>query len=376
MNDANAGHAADAGQIDQLVPVTVPMRLKFRGVRSRNAVLLHGSAGWGEFSPFDEYGTAYASRWFAAAHEAATRPFPEPVRDRIPVNTTVPAVDPATAYQLVADSGCATAKVKVAESGQDLAQDVERVAAVRDALGPDGNIRVDANASWDVETAVLSITRLAAAVNTLEYAEQPCATLDELREVRRRVKTPLAADESVRTADDPLRIAGLDAADIIVVKAQPLGGVHRALEVIEAAGLPAVVSSALETSVGLSAGIALAAALPQLPHACGLATSSLLAADVTDVPLSVDNGHIRVRRVEPDTALTIQLSPEPDQAMRMLERLGEAAAYLESDPQWQQRQGTQTARGLEAERDLRDEPQEMQKGRQATRRPDGGAHGV
>jgi o-succinylbenzoate synthase len=317
-----------ADGITELKPFALPMRQRFRGVTVRTGVLLRGPAGWGEFSPFPEYGPAYASRWLAAAQEAATRPFPAAVRDRVPVNTTVPAVDPATAHRLVAASGCTTAKVKVAEAGQDLADDVERVAAVREALGPSGRIRVDANAAWDVETAVLSITRLDTAAGGLEYVEQPCRTLDELREVRGRVPVPLAADESVRTAEDPRRIAGVDAADILVVKVQPLGGVLRALEVVDAAGLPAVVSSALESSVGLAAGVALAAALPELPYACGLGTATLLAADVTDRPLEPRDGHLDVRRVVPDVALLDQCAPDPDTTAELLERLSLASEYL------------------------------------------------
>lgn len=316
--------------VDQLAPFTVPMRLRFRGVDHRAGVLLHGPAGWGEFSPFPEYGPEYASRWLAAAREAATRPFPAPVRDRVPVNTTVPAVDPATAHDLVARSGCRTAKVKVAEPGQDLAADVARVAAVRDALGPDGSVRVDANGAWDVATASLSITRLDDAAGGLEYVEQPCRTLEELADLRGRVTVLLAADESVRTAADPRRIAGLAAADIIVVKVQPLGGVHAALEVIEAAGLPAVVSSALETSVGLAAGVALAAALPELPYACGLGTATLLAADVTDQPLVPRDGVLEVRRVAPERALLDQASPDPDTGMALIERLAAASAVLDA----------------------------------------------
>lgn len=314
----------------QLLPFRIPLRLRFRGVTERSGVLLHGPAGWGEFSPFPEYGPAYASRWLQAAEEAATRPFPAPVRDRVPVNTTVPAVDPATAHDLVAASGCATAKVKVGEAGQTLADDLERVAAVRDALGHNGHIRVDANGAWDVETAVLAINRLQ--VHGLEYVEQPCATLEELADLRRRVRVPLAVDESLRTADDPLRVVGLDAADVLVVKVQPLGGVHRALEVIDAAGLPAVVSSALETSVGLAAGVALAAALPDLPYACGLGTGSLLAADVTTQPLLPEGGHLPVRRVVPDPALLEVAAPGPDLAGALLDRLQAADAARRPGP--------------------------------------------
>jgi o-succinylbenzoate synthase len=314
--------------ITDLRPFRVPLRLRFRGVTERTGVLLRGPAGWGEFSPFPEYGPAYASRWLAAAREAALQPFPAPVRDVVHVNTTVPAVDPATAHRLAAESGCRTAKVKVAESGQDLAADVERVVAVRDALGPEGRIRVDANGAWDVESAVLAIGRLARGAGGLEYVEQPCRTLDELREVRRRVAPPIAADESVRTAADPLHIAGLDAADVVVVKVQPLGGVRRALEVVAAAGLPAVVSSALETSVGLAAGVALAAALPELPFDCGLGTATLLGNDVTGDPLTPQDGRLRVRRVAPDAAMLDQAMPDPEVTMALLERLQAADAHL------------------------------------------------
>ncbi len=309
---------------------SVPMRQRFRGVTHRSGVLLRGPEGWGEFSPFPEYGPAYASRWLAAAIAAATTPPPPAVRDRVLVNTTVPAVAPRLAFELASASGCTTAKVKVAETGQDLASDVARVTAVRDALGPSGRIRVDANGAWDVETAVLAITRIDRAADGLEYVEQPCRTLDELRQVRGRVRPPLAADESVRTAQDPARVAGLDAADIVVVKVQPLGGIARALDAVAGAGLPAVVSSALETSVGLSAGVALAAALPELPYACGLGTGTLLAEDVTPDPLVPSDGHLSVGAVAPDAAMLDRCAPDPDVADELLERLVLAAEHLRS----------------------------------------------
>lgn len=319
----------DPRGLTAIVAFSVPMRLRFRGTDRRRGVLLRGRAGWGEFSPFDEYGPAYASRWLRAALESATTEYPPPQRDTVPVNTTVPAVDAATAHRLVAASGCTTAKVKVAEPGQDLAADVERVAAVREALGPSGRIRIDANAAWDVATAVLAIARLDTAAGGLEYVEQPCVGLDELREVRRRVTVPIAVDESIRTANDPLEVARIAAADVLVVKVQPLGGVARALEVVDAAGLPAVVSSALETSVGLAAGVALAAALPELPYACGLGTATLLAADVTDRPLVPVDGVLPVRRVEPDAASLDQAAPPPSDTAELLERMQAAAAHLD-----------------------------------------------
>jgi o-succinylbenzoate synthase len=286
------------GEVADLLPglraFAIPMRTRFRGITVREGALIEGAAGWGEFSPFADYGPRECARWLACAVEAATVGWPPPVRDQVPVNVTVPAVGAAQAHALVAASGCRTAKVKVAERGQSLAADVARVEAVRDALGPAGKIRVDANAAWDVgqaERALRELRRFG-----LEYAEQPCPTLDELAELRRRVDVPVAADESIRRAEDPLAVRAAGAADIVVVKAQPLGGVRAALAVAGACGLPVVVSSAVETSVGLAAGLALAAALPELPYACGLATMSLLTGDVTGDPLAEEEGVLRVRR--------------------------------------------------------------------------------
>lgn len=310
--------------VDRLVPFRVPMRVRFRRTDVRHGVLLHGPAGWGEFSPFPEYGPAYAARWLDAAREAALEGFPPAVRDTVAVNTTVPAVGPEQAADLVARSGCTTAKVKVAEPGQTLADDLDRVAAVRDVLGPEGRVRVDANAAWDVETAVLALTRLGRF--DLEYVEQPCATLEELAEVRRRTDVPVAADESIRTADDPERAVRAGAVDVVVLKVQPLGGVRRALAVADAAGVPAVVSSALETSIGLAAGLAFAAALPELPHACGLGTGTLLAGDLVDDPLLPEAGMLAVRRPEPAPALLDQHAPDPDVAAAWLDRVAAADA--------------------------------------------------
>jgi O-succinylbenzoate synthase len=272
----------------------IPMPTRFRGITVREGALIEGPAGWGEFSPFADYGPRECARWLACAVEAATAGWPPPARDRIPVNVTVPAVGPEQAHALVSASACRTAKVKVAERGQSLADDIARVEAVRDALGPAGAVRVDANAAWDVgqaERALRELNRFG-----LEYAEQPCPDLDDLAALRRRVDVPVAADESIRRAEDPLAVRAAGAADIVVIKAQPLGGVRAALAVAEACGLPVVVSSAVETSVGLAAGLALAAALPELRYACGLATMSLLAGDVTGDPLVEEEGALAVRR--------------------------------------------------------------------------------
>jgi O-succinylbenzoate synthase len=288
---------------------SVPLRTRFRGITVREGVLLRGEAGWGEFSPFWDYAAAECVPWLRAAREAADLGWPAPVRREVPVNVTVPAVGPEQAAEIVRRGGCRTAKVKVAEPGQTETDDLARVDAVRAALGPDGRIRVDANGGWDVDTAVRVLKLLDRF--ELEYAEQPCATVEELAQVRRRQDVPVAADESIRRAEDPLRVARLEAADIAVLKVQPLGGVRACLDIAERIGLPVVVSSALETSVGIAAGVALAAALPELPYACGLATVQLLRSDVVAEPLLPVDGMLPVRRPEPDPArLAAVAAPE------------------------------------------------------------------
>jgi O-succinylbenzoate synthase len=282
----------------------VPLRTRFRGIEVREGVLVRGDAGWGEFSPFREYDDAEATAWWRAAVEAADDGWPPPVRHRVPVNATVPAVAPdAVAGVLHRFPGCLTAKVKVAEPGQSPRDDEARLEAVRSLLGEVGRIRVDANGAWDVDRAARLLPAYDRAAGGLEYAEQPCATVEELAALRRKVHVPIAADESVRRAGDPLRVARLEAADVAVLKVQPLGGVRACLRIAETIGLPVVVSSALETSVGIAAGVALAAALPELPYACGLATAGLLARDVVTEPFVAKGGVLTVRPVAPDPAL-------------------------------------------------------------------------
>ena len=310
---ARPGPVIDAGLVAELLPslraFAIPMPTRFRGTTLREGALLRGPAGWGEFSPFPEYSPRECARWLSCALEAAAYGWPEPVRDSVPVNVTVPSVGPEHAHAIVAGSGCRTAKVKVAEPGQPASADIARVAAVRDAIGADGRVRVDANGGWSVDQAERILSKLS--VFNLEYAEQPCATLDELAELRRLVDVPIAADESIRRAEDPLRVRAAGAADIVVLKAQPLGGVRAALEIAESCGLPVVVSSAVDTSVGLAAGVALAAALPELPYACGLATMSLLAGDVTAEPLSERGGELPVRRATVDEAALTRYEVDP-----------------------------------------------------------------
>src|SRR3954471_16575608 len=278
----------------------IPLRTRFRGITVREGVLVHGPAGWGEFCPFADYSDAESVPWLRAALEASEAGWPSPVRDRVEVNTTVPVVAPEKAHELVRASGCRTAKVKVADPRVSLADDCARVEAVRDALGPGGAIRVDANMAWDVDTAVRAITGLDKAAAGLEYAEQPCPSIEDLAAVRRRVGVRIAVDESIRRAEDPLKVAVAGAADIAVLKVSPLGGVRRALEVAEACGLPCVVSSAVETSVGLAAGLALAGGPAELEFACGLGTISWLEGDVCASSLPPVDGYLPVPRQAPE----------------------------------------------------------------------------
>jgi o-succinylbenzoate synthase len=322
---------------------STPLRTRFRRLDLRDGLLLRGEAGWGELSPFWEYDDDESVAWLRAAREAADHPFPAPVRDRVPVNVTVPAVGPDRAREIVlASGGCRTAKVKVAQRTvgaggtpgpvEPVDAEFARVEAVRaafdDAGMPDAAIRVDANGAWTLDEALRRIPLLDAAARGLEYVEQPCATVPELAAVRRGTDVPVAADESIRRAADPLRVVREDAADVVVLKVQPLGGVRACLELAEQVGLPVVVSSALESSVGLAAGVALAAALPELPHACGLATSQLLVHDVTDQPLLPVDGALPVRRVAPDADALATASASPELRDRWFARHDRLAALL------------------------------------------------
>ncbi len=316
--------------------VSLPLHLRFRGVDHRELALVSGPAGWGEFAPFLEYGPAESSRWLAAAVEAAWDGWPPPVRDRVPVNATLPAVRPEQVAGVLARyDGCDTVKVKVAEPGQSLADDVDRVAATRELVGPAGKIRVDANAAWDVDEALRRLTALAR--YDLEYAEQPCPSVEDLSELRKRlarngIGVLIAADESIRKAEDPVRVAREGAADVVIVKVPPLGGVRRALEIAAECGLPTVVSSALDSSVGMAAGVALAAALPELPYACGLGTVELLAADVAHARLVPVGGSVSTVRVSADEDLMDAAAATPDRVAWWRDRVASCHAYLAARP--------------------------------------------
>ena len=304
----------------------LPLHTRCRGLAGREGALVEGPDGWGEWSPFWEYPPEVAEPWLRCAEEAAAGDWPAPVRSSVPVNVTVPACDPARAHDIVARGGCATAKVKVAEPGQTLADDLARVAAVRDALGPSGQVRVDANGGWQVDEAAAAIAALDREAGGLEYVEQPVATVEDLALVRRRVDVPIAADESIRRAADPYRVRDLEAADIAVLKVQPLGGVRACLQIASDIGLPVVVSSALESSIGIAAGVALAAALPELPHACGLATVQLFTADLTSPSLLPVDGALPVVRPTPAPELVAAALAPPGRQAAWAERLAAVRA--------------------------------------------------
>jgi O-succinylbenzoate synthase len=309
--------------------VALPMRVRFRGITVREAVVIRGPEGWTEFSPFVEYDDTEASAWLRAAIDFGwTRH--EPGAESVPVNATVPAV----AAEDVADllrryPGCTTAKVKVAEPGTSIEDDVARVAAVRRVMGDAAEVRVDANGLWSLDQAAAALERLAPF--RLQYAEQPVASVADLAALRTRVAglgVRIAADESVRKASDPLAVARAGAADVLVVKAQPLGGITAALAVVAEAGLPCVVSSALDTSIGLGMGAFLAARAMAPGYAAGLGTAAMFAGDVTTDPLLPVDGRIAVRRVEADGDLLDRWGAAPGRTAWWLARLRRVHALL------------------------------------------------
>lgn len=312
--------------------VALPLRERFRGIVTREALLVEGEHGaWAEWSPFLEYDDDEAARWLGAALETLTEADDAPGGE-IRINATVPAVGPDAVPEVLARfPGARTAKVKVGERGQHLADDVARVAAVRAVLGAAGRIRVDANAAWSLSEATTALEALGEF--GLEYAEQPVAEIDDLARLRRRFAgaVPIAADESIRKPEDPIAVVRAGAADVVVLKSQPLGGPRRALAIAERARAEAdvafVTSSALETSVGLAAAARLARAVDlafgaDLDH--GLGTAALLAADVTHAPLVPEAGRIRVRPVAPDRDLLTRFAAGPERTAFWLDRLSRA----------------------------------------------------
>ncbi len=311
--------------------VALPLTTRFRGITVREAVVIDGPRGWTEFAPFTEYDDVEACSWLRAAYAFGWEELPPPLRTHVGINATVPAVAPTDVARVLAAFGsCRTAKVKVAGPGETLADDIARVARVREVMGPEGRIRLDANGAWNVDEAERAIHALAPF--DLEYVEQPCASTEELAQIRERVAymdIPIAADESVRKAQDPLEVARMGAADLLVVKAAPLGGVRDALNIVRASGLPAVVSSALDTSIGIGMGLALAAALPELEFDCGLGTAALLDTDVVDEPLIPVDGLLAVQRPVASYRLLEQCAADPERNVWWRERLTRVHHELE-----------------------------------------------
>ena len=312
--------------LDRLHVVALPMRVRFRGITVREVALIDGPSGWGEFGAFLEYPPAEAAHWLASGIESAYGTRPSVLRDRIRINATVPAVPAASVPEVLARfPGVTTAKVKVAEPGQTLADDVDRVNAVRAQIP---TVRVDANGGWTVDEAVAAAAALTAD-GPLEYLEQPCATVAELAQVRRRVDVPVAADESIRKAADPLAVVRAGAADIAVLKVAPLGGVRSLLDIAAQIEVPVVISSALDSAVGIAAGLVAAAALPGLDHACGLGTSGLFVEDVAEI--TVADGSLAVSEVVPDPARLAALAAPADRRDWWIARVRASLAFLIGD---------------------------------------------
>ena len=287
----------DQQLLDTLRVIALPMKTKFRGISVREVALIKGSYGWGEFSPFLEYDDSESAPWLASAIEAATTPKPQLYRSSVAVNGTIPATNDKKVIDdlITSYSGAKTYKVKV---GDNLSEDLVRLARIR-SLGSKVNIRIDVNGLWSVEQALTNLYAFYENVGPFEYVEQPCATLDELRELKSKIRIPLkiAVDEVIRKSPDPFALDLQGAADIVMLKVQPLGGIKRAHAIAEHHKLPIVVSSALESAVGINHGLMLAASFKEMNFDCGLGTGSLLAADVAHLPI-VD-GKIEISQFEP-----------------------------------------------------------------------------
>ena len=281
----------DQQHLETLRVIALPTKTNFRGITVREVALFKGPYGWGEFSPFVEYGDAEAAHWLASAIEAATTPRPQLFRTSVAVNGTIPDLNDPSQLKKIVDSfpGVKTFKVKV---GNDLAADLVRVNTIRE-LQPQAKIRIDVNGLWSVAQAEEFLN----SVGEIEYVEQPCSTIEELRELKRKTSVKIVGDEILRKAVDPFDIDLTGAVDYLMLKVQPLGGIKRAHAIAEHHKLPIVVSSALESAVGINYGLTLAASFQELNFDCGLGTGSLLAQDVAHLPI-VD-GMIQITEFEP-----------------------------------------------------------------------------
>ncbi len=291
----------DQQLLETLRVIALPMKTNFRGINVREVALFKGEYGWGEFSPFLEYEDAEAANWLASAIEAATQSRPKLYRTTIAVNGTIPALNDAKEIEAIVDSypGVMSFKVKV---GNNLAEDLARIAVIRQ-LRPEAKIRVDVNGLWSVDQAEKFLT----SVGEIEYVEQPCATLEELRELKKRSSVKIVGDEILRKAANPFDLDLDGEVDYLMIKVQPLGGIKRAHALADHHKLPVVVSSALESAVGINYGLALAASFAEMNFDCGLGTGSLLAKDVSTLPIT--GGKIEITEFEPQLA-GLEVAPD------------------------------------------------------------------
>lgn len=294
----DARNYMDLSLLESMRVIALPTKTNFRGINVREVALFQGEYGWGEFSPFLEYQYQECAPWLMCAIEAATKPRPKLYRNSVRVNGTIPATNDKSVIKSLVETyqGVKTFKVKV---GENLGEDIVRLAQIR-SLGRDIKIRIDVNGLWNVKDALTNLYAFYEEVGPFEYVEQPCATLEELRELKASIHIPLkiAVDEALRKAKDPFAIDLSDAADLVMLKVQPLGGIARAHQLAEHHKLPVVVSSALESAVGINYGLQLAASFTEMNFDCGLGTGSLLSADVASLPIV--NGEIEITEVEPD----------------------------------------------------------------------------
>jgi o-succinylbenzoate synthase len=297
----------DRSLLESMRVIALPTKTNFRGINIREVALLKGEYGWSEFSPFLEYGYVESAPWLRCAIEAATKPRPKLYRKSVKVNGTIPALNNPADIERIVNSfpGVETFKVKV---GDNLSEDIVRLAKVR-ALAPKAKLRIDVNGNWTVATAITHLRSIYENIGPLEYVEQPCATVDELRELKEKllIDIPIAGDEVLRKAGDPFTVDLTGAIDILALKVQPLGGIARAHKLAQHHKLPVVISSALESAVGINYGLQLAASFEELNFDCGLGTGSLLSSNVANLPII--NGEIEITDFEPDFG-TFEVAPE------------------------------------------------------------------
>jgi len=304
--------------------VSIPLKHKFRGIEHREVMLIEGSAGWTEWSPFLEYEDEEAAVWLAAAIEYGYYELPKLITSQVQINATLGAIKTKHIVEALEPFGdFKTVKVKVAEPGQTIVEDLYRALRLREFY-PDVKIRIDANGGYSLQNAIEIAKEISIAGIDLEYFEQPVKTIAEMAEVRlklSRIGIKVAADESVRKVSDPLAVAQANAADVLVLKAQPLGGISSALAISKEAGLPVTISSALETSVGISMGLHLAAALEVESFDAGLGTVAMFEDDVCEEPFIAKDGLLFPNRAVPSPAKLEKLKASDERKAWWLQRL-------------------------------------------------------